>query len=264
MAQEWAYPDKATPPGSSAYYCVRFAPRELRRAAALLFAWRGEIGDVPLRCSDPGVARLKLDWWREELARCVAAQARHPLTRALSPVVRRWDLPPAPFLEMTDAAEAAARGEPVAAIGDLERRLEGDQGALFELLGRVHGVADPAALEALRRLGTYCALVHLIRDAGALLRRRYDPLPRPWVEEAAGDPRRAYRDALPRLARRARELRAGAPAAVPPGIAARVAILDALLGELEGSGFPVLDQRVGLTPLRKVWIGWRASRAARR
>ncbi|MNT78478.1 hypothetical protein D3C72_2177190 [compost metagenome] len=35
------------------------------------------------------------------------------------------------------------------------------------------------------------------------------------------------------------------------------AIYHALLDELEASQFQVLSQRIGLTPLRKLWIAWK-------
>jgi phytoene synthase len=264
MQDEWCYPNKATPVGSSAYYSVRFAPPDLRDALALLFGWRAQLRDVPVQCSDPGVARLKLQWWREELGRAFEGEARHPLTRALSPVVRRWDLPGIPFLEVADAAEDEVRKQPAPDMERLEHSLDRDHGALFELLGRCHGITDPPAIQTLRRLGSFCALVYLIRDLGAMRRRHHDPLPRDWLANTGADPKDDYRKPLRRLAQRARELRRGeTPNAAPPVVAVRVAILETLLTELERSDFPVLDRRVGLTPVRKLWIGWRASRRNR-
>ena len=35
------------------------------------------------------------------------------------------------------------------------------------------------------------------------------------------------------------------------------AIYRAVLDEIERAGFPVLDQRISLTPIRKLWIAWR-------
>jgi len=37
------------------------------------------------------------------------------------------------------------------------------------------------------------------------------------------------------------------------------AIYRALLDEIERDGFPVLDRRFSLTPLRKAWIAWKTS-----
>ena len=68
---------------------------------------------------------------------------------------------------------------------------------------------------------------------------------------------------------RARVVRARARAAAargPPGAARRASIMAAiyrtLLDEIERDGFRVLDQRIALTPLRKLWIAWKTARAA--
>jgi phytoene synthase len=38
------------------------------------------------------------------------------------------------------------------------------------------------------------------------------------------------------------------------------AIYRALLGEIERDNYAVLDHRVALTPLRKLWIAWTTAR----
>jgi phytoene synthase len=38
------------------------------------------------------------------------------------------------------------------------------------------------------------------------------------------------------------------------------AIYRALLEEIERERYAVLNQRIGLTPLRKLWIAWKTSR----
>ena len=47
---------------------------------------------------------------------------------------------------------------------------------------------------------------------------------------------------------------------MPASIRARARILEVLLDEIEDEGFDVADQRIGLTPLRKLWLAWRESR----
>jgi phytoene synthase len=252
-----AFPNKATPPGSSAYYSVRFERPALRQTIALLFAWRGTLWDLLTECTDQGVARLKLQWWREEIVRSRDGQASHPLARQLIPVLRSLGLPLEPFTEMADAVESEIRRLEPVDLPALMRHTEQDQGALFELIGRCHGLEERERLEALRRLGGACGLVYLIRDLGAHRRRDYHPLPSA-PPRAQGEDQSA---ALARLASHAREL-AGESGGreLPPSVAARSAILMSLLDELERSGFPVMEQRVCLTPLRKLWIAWRASR----
>jgi len=81
---EWDFPNTATQPGSAAYYVVRFSPSDRRHGLARWFAWFAHIDAIAAKASDPGAARLKLDWWREEAHMMLQGQARHPLARALS------------------------------------------------------------------------------------------------------------------------------------------------------------------------------------
>ena len=41
-----------------------------------------------------------LAWWREELLRCYDGKPRHPVMIALSETIRRFDIPPKPFLDL--------------------------------------------------------------------------------------------------------------------------------------------------------------------
>lgn len=69
-----------------AYPEFRIAGPLLRRQApgTLLFeAIAHELTQAVFHLPDPAVATGKLQWWREELQRSFAAQARHPLTREL-------------------------------------------------------------------------------------------------------------------------------------------------------------------------------------
>lgn len=81
---EWDFPNSATEPGSAAYYVVRFSRHEQQNNLARWFAWFEHIDAIAAKANDPGVARLKLDWWREETRNILLDQARHPLAEALS------------------------------------------------------------------------------------------------------------------------------------------------------------------------------------
>jgi phytoene/squalene synthetase len=59
--------------------------------------------------SDPGVARLKLDWWRDEIRRTIQGSPRHPLSHLLAPAVARNALPESAFIGIADRVEAELR-----------------------------------------------------------------------------------------------------------------------------------------------------------
>jgi phytoene synthase len=269
MRAAWLFPNPATPIGSSAYYSVRLAPLELRDDLAALIAWRYQVRAILHEVSDPGVARLKLQWWREELERADAGQPRHPLSQALAPVLARHRLPAGPFLQMAGRVEAEIlRRQPpddAAQADDCER----DLGALFELLARCHGITEQRTLSAARCLGTFCARVYLIRDAGALIRQGRPVLPENRLRaqglSAEALRERAHRARLPTLLEASAEqasLLLAEARAVPLPLALRVRgrILEILLAELATSDFQVTEQRIRLTPLRKLWLAWRESK----
>jgi phytoene synthase len=72
----------APPPGSDAYYALLYAPRHARHELTIIDALKREICAIPVAVSDAGVARVKLEWWRTELARLVDNEPRHHLTQA--------------------------------------------------------------------------------------------------------------------------------------------------------------------------------------
>ena len=75
---------KAVSSGSSFYYSFLFLPEDRRRAITALYAFCREVDDVVDETSDAGIARTKLGWWREEIARVYRGGAQHPVARALT------------------------------------------------------------------------------------------------------------------------------------------------------------------------------------
>jgi phytoene synthase len=262
----WSFPNRATPPGSSAYYSVRFAPTGLRDDLAAVMGWHHQVRAVLTEVSDPGVAKAKLQWWREELLRTQAAVAGHPLSQVLAPAMARHRLPVECFLAMVEGVEADLGGHRAVQRAGCQR----DLGALFDLLARCHGVTDPGRLAAARALGGFCAQVYLIRDSGLLLRRGHAFLPADHLTAAGLNPGGL---ALPEVADRIPGLLAEAAAAaladhdrsvsdpdLPVALRVRGRLLAALLTALQSKGFDLAQRRVGLTPLRKLWLAWREAR----
>jgi phytoene synthase len=265
---EWDFPNAATPAGSGPYYVVRFSPPAQQARLARLFAWRAELAHIVDQANDPGVARLKLDWWRDELQRARAGTARHPLAMALTPLLR--DLPPSDaWWEMLDAAEQDLQcrvPDDLQAFTAQCDRLGGALGAL--LAGALGGAPDD--LPAARQLGLYHEAVTRLRDLHLLVQRRHCPLPRQLLEACGLSPEDLHRAAAAPL-HQALELTLG-PLADQAAAAARVARripalgparrlaaqADALHRALRRRGYPVLAARIELTPLRLLWRAWRA------
>ncbi|MCG6985321.1 MAG: squalene/phytoene synthase family protein [Thiocapsa sp.] len=269
---EWGFPNSATPPGSTAYYSLRFAPSRLRDDLAVLLAWRYLVRSVADQVSDPGVAARKLEWWHHELERIFKGVGSHPLARPLGRLVTRAELPPQPFIDVIWATEAILTGRRANETEDLVAWADRDLGALFELIVRVHGQGRAVPAASARGAGAYCALVELFRESGRLLRqgRRHFL---PWDRASSlGSSRSDLRaaghrerlapllgDLFPEVTRYRATLDADF-GLLPTAIRVRVRLADRLLAELAASGFRVADQRISLTPIRKLWNAWRESR----
>ncbi|MFM1891346.1 MAG: hypothetical protein RLZ44_423, partial [Pseudomonadota bacterium] len=164
---EWDFPNAATPAGSGPYYVVRFSPPAQQARLARLFAWRAELAHIVDQANDPGVARLKLDWWRDELQRARAGTARHPLAMALAPLLR--DLPPSDaWWEMLDAAEQDLQCRVPDDLQAFTAQCDRLGGALGALLASALGGA-PDDLPAARQLGLYHEAVTRLRDLHLLV-----------------------------------------------------------------------------------------------
>lgn len=272
MRDEWLFPNRATPAGSSAYYSIRLSPAPLRNDLAVILAWQQEVASVLTDVSDPGVARLKLQWWREELGRTYAGAARHPLCQALAAANAAHALPEADFESIIDTLETRVAAVPIADLNTLRRTLGREMGAGFELLSRCCGITSETALAHARSAGIACGLVYLIRDLGANLRRGRADVPADLLQEQ-GLTRKDLTERVSRermvsvLSTLAEEARTRGPGttdrtlgSLPPVVVIRYRILQALLKEIQATGFDVLNQRIGLTPLRKLWIAWQAHR----
>ena len=253
---DYGFPGPAAPPGTSAYYVVRFAPRPQQDALVALFGWRRELIRIGSTLSDPALARIKLSWWREELARAAADGAQHPLARRLAAAMAAHALPVDRLDAMAEATDADLRGETPATLEALRAHCELAGGAFGELLARAAG-EDPALG---RRLGAAGRFVEILRDLGADLRRSRCRLPRAELARAGlTADRLRHADSRAALAPLLASLAAGARVdGRHTGPAGRWhALRRALLDEVARNPAAVLDGHVALTPLRKLWIAWR-------
>src|SRR5208283_3995510 len=59
--------------------------------------WADDLGD---EVADPERALALLDSWQEELRRCYAREAQHPVFIALAPTIRACEIPIEPFADL--------------------------------------------------------------------------------------------------------------------------------------------------------------------
>lgn len=266
---------KAAPAGSSVYYALRQAPLARQPFLTALFALRRELEETVKDTSDPTIGRTKLAWWQNETAALAAGQPSHPVSRALAahcgdieahaPILRtlvagfEMDLDQARYLDFPN----------------LTRYIERVGGAFAVAVAHATAREPQRANEWAGALGNGLMLAQFVQELGNDARHGRIYLPIDELQRygvtAAEIINRKYSPAFSELMRfqtnRARETLQAALAGIPPAeratqrtLRAQSAMALALLDEIERDEFQVLHQRIALTPIRKLWIAWRAAR----
>jgi phytoene synthase len=90
-----------------------FAPEPARRALLSLIAFEHELARTPHVTSEPMLARIRLQWWREALAEAAAGDGKpraQPIVESLSETIRQHKLDPQALIAVIDARESAVDG----------------------------------------------------------------------------------------------------------------------------------------------------------
>lgn len=209
-----------------------------------------DVGDLA-----PGDRLAQLDRLEEDLERALAGEARHPLVRALTPLVRELGLDAEPFRRLIAANRLDQERSRYATWGELEGYCALSANPVGELVLHVFGALTP---ERLRRSDAVCTglqLVEHLQDVGEDLARGRIYLPREDLDRfgvreddlRAPSPGERVRRLLAFEAERARGLLAeGIPLVASLRGRARLAVAGyvaggrAALAAVERSGFDVL------------------------
>ncbi|MGW8228943.1 MAG: presqualene diphosphate synthase HpnD [Gammaproteobacteria bacterium] len=279
MTPEQYCQDKTARSGSSFYYSFLFLPPAQRRAIIALYAFCREVDDVVDMTGEVDIARIKLNWWREEIARLFAGQAQHPVTRALTPVIKEFDLPEEQFLEIIDGMEMDLDQHRYTNFKELTLYCYRVASVVGLLAAEIFGYRDRHTLKYAHDLGIAFQLTNIVRDVyeDAQRNRIYlplDELQRFGVKETDILNKKetpAFHELMRFQAERAKQYYSQALSQLPDADRYNqrcglimAAIYRATLEEVERDGFHVLQHRISLTPLRKLWLAWKTGFQTRR
>lgn len=199
---DWGFPNDATPVGSTPYYVLRFVPAEHRERLAALFALRHKWQQQAQNTSDPGVARLQLGWWREELERLGEGQAKHPALLALMPEAATSGFLD-DFRKLLITVDLDLRGLQFQDNEQLDAYCANSGGSFVRLMLSSAGVA--VERDWSQRLGRALGFVELLQQLPVELHRGRCPLPQTWLDHAGLNPQQLQQadgDAAVRLVER--------------------------------------------------------------
>ena len=272
--------EKAAASGSSFYYAFLFLPKPKRAAITAFYAFCREVDDAVDETSDASVAATKLAWWSKEVNEAFAGQPHHPVMHALLPalsglgltgIVRgehlqkiiegcRMDLTQTRYLDEANLKQYC----------HLVAGVVGEVAAL--IFGQTDQSVDSKTTVYAHTLGQALQLTNILRDVGEDARKGRIYLPVSELQKfdvKAHEVLNAIHSerfvALMRdQAAKAHQLYDTALALLPKddrraqksGLM-MASIYRDLLVEIERSNFKVLDQRISLTPLRKLYLAWK-------
>jgi phytoene synthase len=278
MTPEQYVQDKAAASGSSFYYAFLFLPKPRRAAITAFYAFCREVDDVVDEVSDPAIAATKLAWWRKEVAQAFDGNPQHPVMQALMQHASAYGIEARQLHEVIDGCQMDLDQTRYLDFAALKRYCHLVAGVVGEGAARIFGQTDAQTTAYAHKLGLALQLTNIIRDVGedALRGRIYLP-----VNELQQFDVKAH-EVLNRLhserfvalmkfqAERAHAAYDEALALLPPADRRAqkpglmmASIYRTLLREIERDDFRVLDQRVSLTPLRKLWLAWRVQALGR-
>lgn len=264
--------EKAASSGSSFYYAFLFLPPQKRAAITAFYAFCREVDDVVDEVHEPQIAQTKLAWWEQEVGQLFKGTPSHPVTQALQPHLQAFGIEAAPLLSVIEGCRMDLNQTRYLDQAALTRYCHLVAGVVGEVAARIFGQTQAATTAYAHTLGQAFQLTNIIRDVGedALRGRIYLPindLQAHGVTAADILQRKdspSFRALMTAQAQRAHALYEQAYALLPdadrraqkPGLM-MANIYRALLREIERSEFAVLQQRIALTPMRKLWLAWK-------
>ena len=260
--------------GSSFYYSFMFLPILKRRAITALYAFCREVDDVVDECMDETIAQRKLDWWRSEIANLFAGQPQHPVTQALLPLLKDFNLAEEYFVEIIDGMEMDLNISRYQTFKDLNLYCYRAASVVGLLSAEIFGFKNRQTLAYANDLGMAFQLTNILRDVREDAERGRVYIPLDELEQfnvsiqdlshpVTSD---AIKALLSHQQQRAKDYYIKAFQQLPEEdrFSQRTGIIMAeiyqsLLDEIKQDDFRVLEHKIKLTPMRKFWLAWRQS-----
>lgn len=270
--------DKTLKSGSSFYYSFLFLSEQQRKAITALYAFCREVDDIVDSVNEPSVAQSKLDWWRQEIIKTYQGLASHPISQALALAIKDYDLHQEYFMEIIDGMAMDLEQFSYPDFKQLGLYCHRVAGVVGLLSAEIFGYQSRTTLNYAEQLGTALQLTNIIRDVREDAERGRIYLPQDELAEfkVQTDDLLALKSS-PELTQllefqteRAKQYYQKAIDLLPDcdrytqraGLI-MAAIYQTTLDEIAEDGFRVMEHRVSLTPLRKLWLAWRTSSKAK-
>ncbi len=269
--------NKAAPSGSHFYYSTLFYSLPLRTSLYTLHAFANEINQVITECSDPGVARTKLQWWHEELKRSYTGQARHLVGKSLAELITHHPLPADKLHQLVLFEEQRLDGQQPETYSELTNFLKQGPGLLWKLTADICGYKKPQIPELVIDLGCSIVIFQIIQNTHDDVLHDRCLLPREELDNAeinltdlADTNNKNTNIFLKRQIQMLKNKLDQIYSHFPDQdryVQLHNLIMNRLIAktcqEIASDNFSLQKHKIMLTPLRKLWIAWLTKRQAK-
>lgn len=259
------------PRGSSLYYALLYAEPQQKAAVAVLRQFYREVKNIVDIRLEPHVALMKLSWWSSEIDKTYRGAPQHPITQALYPLIQSFHLPEEWFQYFLEGIKIEIGFSGFEKTEEFFHFLQLRAG-IDRLLSQIVAYPMPSSETFVLYFSLSLQIIDLIRFFGKDARRGVlyfpqDDLQDLSITQSVLDkhcPPEILSRLLSKEAERAKMYYEKAIASL--NTQERYAqcsmlmlgnIQITLLDEMIKDNFPVLNQKISLTPLRKFWIAWR-------
>jgi len=170
--------------GSSFTVSFLFLSQEKREAMTALYAFCREVDDVVDECTDFNVAQTKINWWKSEIDNLYADKPQHPVSFALAPVIKQFNLSKEHFLEIIDGMEMDLKFNRYADFKQLQLYCYRVASVVGLLSAQIFGFKNRDTLKYAHDLGMAFQLTNITRDVGEDARRGRIYLPLDELKKA--------------------------------------------------------------------------------
>ena len=260
------------------YLATLFAPAARRDALYALYAFNCEIERVREAAREPMPGEIRLQWWREVLEGGRESEAAaHPVAAALQETIGRYKLDASRLVALVDAHTFDLYDELFATLDDLDNHAALTEAVVFSAAAKILGAEGFAVDTLVRHAGIGFAISRQLVRLPLQAARRKIYIPREVLERHAVTPESIFaredteqlKASLAELRRHARrQLQAAAmeagevPISISPALLPLATVVPQLR-RMERRGYEPFAPDV-LSPLRRQWLIWRASRDPKR
>lgn len=263
--EQYCY-EKASPPGTTLYYSLRHFSKKQRDAIVAIFAFYYEIEDITLMYEDFNTARIKLNWWRDEIISIQDGARPHHLVAVF---LQQTGINPSSLIDLIQGLEENLTAPIFSTFEDVVIHIMRTVGKREKAIAEILNLDFDSKSDVFQQIIFIIDMVHYIQHLHRYVKHNLvcfsqDELQKFHIGEndfkefvTTPNIRELLQYQAEKIHRAYQNIK---HEQIPPELRyqlIRCKIAMATLKVIQKSDFKVLENYIDITPLKKWWIAWR-------